>query len=416
MTTICLNMIVKNEATIIVDTLNNVLEHIQIDYWVIADTGSEDGTQAIILDFFRQRGIAGELLQHEWQNFGHNRQLALNAAQGKTDYVFFFDADDRFDGKPELPMPLHATLYNLYLTNMARSARYPRRLLVKNDGSVYWLGVLHEVIMPKDVSTTVELFVEGPYQVVSGRFGARNQDPDKYLNDALMLEAAFAAEENAVLRRRYAYYCGQSYRDCNRPLQAAEWFERNIAMCPTAIGEEVRFSYIALGTEYRKLNNTAKTLEAWWNAYNAMPENAEALGLLAELYFQLERYQLGYEASKKAVTLPAPNPKTTLFLNEPVHRYAIWYELGRHASKLSLWDDTFRSAQYLIKQPEHSDALNNFILSIFEALKGHIENTSFQEAIAIYRGINAMAMLSDDTQHKRQQLLAWFQHCMALPA
>ena len=52
MNTICLNMIVKNEAAIIADTLDNILEHMPIDYWVIADTGSTDDTVAIITDFF----------------------------------------------------------------------------------------------------------------------------------------------------------------------------------------------------------------------------------------------------------------------------------------------------------------------------------------------------------------------------
>ena len=154
MSTICLNMIVKNEASIIVDTLNNILAHIRIDYWVIADTGSDDGTQDIIQAFFQQHGIPGELLQHEWKNFGHNRELALQAAQGKSDYVFFFDADDRFEGTFVLPEPLTATIYNFYLTNMARSTRYPRRLLVKNDGSCQWIGVLHEVITAKNAATT----------------------------------------------------------------------------------------------------------------------------------------------------------------------------------------------------------------------------------------------------------------------
>ena len=46
--TICLNMIVKNESHIILSTLKNVLEHINIDYWVISDTGSTDDTIDII--------------------------------------------------------------------------------------------------------------------------------------------------------------------------------------------------------------------------------------------------------------------------------------------------------------------------------------------------------------------------------
>ncbi len=55
---ICLNMIVKNEAHIILETLNNIKRH--IDYWVISDTGSTDGTQDIIKKFFKKEGIEGE--------------------------------------------------------------------------------------------------------------------------------------------------------------------------------------------------------------------------------------------------------------------------------------------------------------------------------------------------------------------
>ncbi|MCF9034796.1 hypothetical protein [Acinetobacter nectaris] len=42
--TIYLNMIVKNEANIIVETLNNIRSFIEIDYIVICDIGSSDGT------------------------------------------------------------------------------------------------------------------------------------------------------------------------------------------------------------------------------------------------------------------------------------------------------------------------------------------------------------------------------------
>ena len=49
--TICLNMIVKDESSIILNTLNNLVEHIKLDYWVICDTGSTDNTAEIIKSF-----------------------------------------------------------------------------------------------------------------------------------------------------------------------------------------------------------------------------------------------------------------------------------------------------------------------------------------------------------------------------
>ena len=44
--TICLNMIVKNESPVIERCLASVKK--LIDYWVICDTGSTDGTQKLI--------------------------------------------------------------------------------------------------------------------------------------------------------------------------------------------------------------------------------------------------------------------------------------------------------------------------------------------------------------------------------
>jgi len=72
MKTICLNMIVKNESHIILETLENILSTLKIDYWVISDTGSTDNTPQLIKEFFQSRNIPGELKHDPWKDFGHN--------------------------------------------------------------------------------------------------------------------------------------------------------------------------------------------------------------------------------------------------------------------------------------------------------------------------------------------------------
>jgi hypothetical protein len=74
---ICLNMIVKNESHVIIQTLTNLCSHIDFSYWVICDTGSTDNTKELICDFFKGKNIKGELFQHEWKDFGHNRSFPL---------------------------------------------------------------------------------------------------------------------------------------------------------------------------------------------------------------------------------------------------------------------------------------------------------------------------------------------------
>ena len=40
----------------------SLLQYISFDYWVISDTGSTDGTQKVIKDYFKSKNINGELL------------------------------------------------------------------------------------------------------------------------------------------------------------------------------------------------------------------------------------------------------------------------------------------------------------------------------------------------------------------
>ncbi|MDA7464576.1 hypothetical protein N8996_07295, partial [Candidatus Poseidonia alphae] len=76
--TICLNMIVKDEAHVIRETLENITNHINIDYYVICDTGSSDNTKEIITTFFDSKNIKGEIYDDKWVDFAHNRTKAIN--------------------------------------------------------------------------------------------------------------------------------------------------------------------------------------------------------------------------------------------------------------------------------------------------------------------------------------------------
>jgi glycosyltransferase involved in cell wall biosynthesis len=219
---ICLNMIVKNEEPIIGRTLENILDHIQIDRWVICDTGSTDKTMKVIQDFFDSKGIKGKLCQHEWVDFGTNRTLAIQEAYGMTDYLLIFDADDSIHGTLTLP-PL---TYDAYRFKFGKNFVYYRPLLINNRKRWKFVGVLHEYL--QCLETSVDTSIDGDYYVDSGRFGARSQDPNKYYKDALILARAF--ETDQTLRPRYAFYCAQSYKDCGRPKEAIEWYKKTLEL------------------------------------------------------------------------------------------------------------------------------------------------------------------------------------------
>ncbi len=56
----------------------------QIDYWVVVDTGSTDGTQQIIKDFMAKHKIPGELFERPWVNFSHNRKRSIRIGRKQS--------------------------------------------------------------------------------------------------------------------------------------------------------------------------------------------------------------------------------------------------------------------------------------------------------------------------------------------
>jgi len=223
--TICLNMIVKNESHIIKNTLEKLCNKIKFDYWVICDTGSTDNTPQIIMNFFQEKAIKGELFYDEWVNFAHNRTLALKRAYKKTQLLLIFDADDEIVGNIQIPTNVLFDEYNLKFGS-PKGVMYTRPLLINNYKMFEFLSVIHEYLTCKEPPSNSTI-INGDYYVESGRTGNRSLDPAKYLKDALILEKAYkeAVEKNDVLFHRYAYYCANSYRDCGRFEDAIKWYK-----------------------------------------------------------------------------------------------------------------------------------------------------------------------------------------------
>jgi glycosyltransferase involved in cell wall biosynthesis len=253
---------VKNESKIIEKTLTNLCEKIKFDYWAICDTGSTDTTPEIIRDFFMKSGIPGELHIHEWRDFGHNRTLALECAYGKTDYVMVFDADDEIVGNINIPIPFDESSphFDACMCQFGEknSVQYERPCIVNNRKRWIYQGVLHEYIECVE-SATYYTRATGDYYIISGRTGNRSQNPNKYLDDAHILEKAF--ETAGDKQSRYAFYCAQSYRDCQRIDMAIEWYLKTLDLHGWI--QEKYFSSFTLGNLYFIKKDYLNALKYW---------------------------------------------------------------------------------------------------------------------------------------------------------
>lgn len=290
--TLCLNMIVKNEAEIIEQSLEKLLAHFTFQYWVICDTGSTDETKTIIRSFFQSKKIPGELIETEWKDFGHNRTLALQNSYKKGDYALIWDADDELNGTFVLPKPLAADAYSLSFANDQTNLRYSRPILVNNHKKWKYVGVLHEYLAYEETGLPpASVHHSGEYTIQSGRSGSRNKDPFKYAKDAEILRKALVETDPMTsLYGRYAFYCGNSYYNAKQFNESLQFYEA--VLVSNAWIQEKYVSCLRIYEAYEHLGQAEKGLSYLERSYIFDSCRVECIYRLIKHYCIKDRHNI----------------------------------------------------------------------------------------------------------------------------
>ncbi len=156
-TTICLNMIVKNESAIIHRLIDSLMPIIYS--YCICDTGSTDGTPDLIESYFKTKNIPGKVVHEPFRDLGYNRSKALEHCNDleKADFLLLIDADmvlqipDNFDVKLFKQRVSVADAH--YILQGTESFYYKNIRLVKNKHGLNYWGVTHEYMNLPDGTT-----------------------------------------------------------------------------------------------------------------------------------------------------------------------------------------------------------------------------------------------------------------------
>ena len=353
---LCLNMIVKNERHIIRETLDNLTNYIKFSYWVISDTGSTDGTQEFIKEYFREKNIPGELFEDEWQDFAHNRNIAMEHAFDKSDYLFFFDADDLIHGDFKFPDKLDKDTYKF---KFGTGFTYDRICLINNREKIAkYVGVLHELLHVYKPNFTNEM-VNGEYHFESRNLGDRSKNPDKYKNDAEVLEKAFHNENTDLgLKYRYAYYCAQSYRDAHLIEKSTEWFKLFLDL---PAGNQYKYCACNnLGDNYKKLNNMEEAVNYWYKAIPFDRERRESVVKIMEYYFNKSNHFAVNMLYERMKNYKLTNPDGKIFL-DMTRYHDIDYFNSISSCNIGEWMSGYYSCKNLLLNDKWTEiTLQNF--------------------------------------------------------
>jgi len=337
--TLCLNMIVKNEAPIIARCLASVRPI--MDYWVIVDTGSTDGTQEAIRTLLAD--LPGELHERPWRDFARNRNEALELAQPHGEYVLIMDADDVLEFESNFKMPtLQADSY-LLRSDVANTSHH-RPQIVRAALPWRWQGIVHEFLTCNDANTSG--LIEG-LRLRVNYDGACRRDHQTYRRDVQILYNALQTESDQFMQARYQFYLAQSYRDCGEREKALQAYLKR-AELGFAVEEIYLSLYYAAQLQEASGQPFEEVMATYLRAADTTPDRAEALHG-ASRYCRLQgRHKEGYEIAKR-VSLSGKAPDG-LFVEPWIYEYALLDEFAVNAYWAGAYQDCLDACERILRE------------------------------------------------------------------
>jgi tetratricopeptide (TPR) repeat protein len=354
--TICLAMIVKNEARIISRCLDSVRPI--IDSWSIVDTGSEDRTVEEAMD--AMRGLNGQIHRRPWTDFATNRTECLELARSSgCDYLLVMDADDTLVIPEGFEWPsLEASAYELQLRS--GDVSWWRAQLFRAQDPWRYEFEVHEYATGGGAIAQLH----GPW-IRIGHDGARRAGGE---------EAAYRADAdvlcNVIAKRpqdaRAWFYLGESYRFSGQPEAAINAYSRRVGL--GGWDEERWWAQFQIGKLWEQIlegwadASSEMAIEAYDAAYRIRPTRAEPLVACASL---LRRKGRAGEAFMRACTAARlPVPKDRWLIDDSCYVWRARDEFSLAAHQLGLHADAAETTMKLIADPrvppqEHERLITN---------------------------------------------------------
>ena len=307
--TVCLAMIVRDEASVIQRALLSVRPY--IDCWVIHDLGSTDDTCEIIQNSLV--GIEGKLEHHTLEHFGEARNRLLASASQYADTVLMLDADEELQSIiSALALPKSADVGLIDVVQADYTLRLPRLFrgsIASSALPVFRFGV-GEVA---DLSEKTVLPLSG-VSIQHHQDGIRHRqgyNEVAFVDRPSDLEnpEALALNRGQIALRRGDHHRALSYFnavcDSSSLVSASNTDSAATRGEKTSVKEFWQASYLA-GNIKLALGETEAAVDLLRRSFDSAPERAEPLMRLAELHFQHSEHKAAKALCELIVDMPVP--------------------------------------------------------------------------------------------------------------
>jgi len=307
-------MIVRDEAHVIRRCLDSVVPY--VDHAIICDTGSIDNTCIVARAYLKDHDIAGSVLHHPWENFGHNKTLSLQAAaQTGCDYTLFIDADETLIVND--PLVFSTLTHDAYRVMMQfPGISYPRVNLMRSRLNWRYVGRIHEYPTCTPPVTEYLLDPAKIHMWTDGQ-GARGRSGNKLEKDLGIMQGWAHDEPD---NPRAWFYLAQGYETCQRFSEAIAAYTKR-----TSLGdyvEEVWYSHYRMAKICDHLQNWPAAQLHYLDAYTCQPHRGEPLYWLAIGHHNRQQDHAALLYLEALSTLD--KPVGALFVEDAVYDYLRW--------------------------------------------------------------------------------------------
>lgn len=322
--TIGLSMIVKDESHVIKRVLESVHKH--IDYWVVVDTGSTDGTQEIVKNFFAEKGVPGELIEMPWVDFATCRNRSLEAVEKVTDYGIWIDADEEFIAMPNFNVQIALKtvdnegnhFHTISVPTRYGGVDYTRKSIWKCGMGFKWSGPIHEILESPNERTGGIL--HGAHVLVRAEGNSWKDVKAKYTGHAKILSEYTKTNDDP----RWVFYTAQSYRDASDHQSSFEWYKKRANILDKGFPEEVFFSKFMMARLAHIMKYDKKEVLALYNdAHKSDPLRGEPIKSLVQYLQECQDFEQMYVYTSYGLRYnnKNPYPNRILFLDNALYQF-----------------------------------------------------------------------------------------------
>jgi glycosyltransferase involved in cell wall biosynthesis len=347
---ICLVMIVKNEENVIERSLRSAFASPLVTSWCIVDTGSTDKTIEIIHKVAADCKRGGWLYERPWVNFAVNRtealQLATSAcADDKGKWLFMLDADDTLCGT--FPDNLDPAVDGYTIPLRLSNIKYRRTLLFNTSKPWIYKFPVHEYpYLENSVTKHIPSKEEDLYIQCRSGEGARSKNPNKYVDDALLLEKEYELKNENITRA--AFYAAQSWRDAGFPDKAVHWFIIRLSLCGWKEEQYICYLNIMRGSKAEP----ATMLIYAWKALSLCPNRKEVTHCLLEKFRKMKFWSTEAYALALISYNNKTQPSDSLFLEQDIYDYKFNDEFSIYAYYMGYDKEALEAAEAALIKAE----------------------------------------------------------------